>query len=432
MELIMKTEFAVVGAGVGGTTIAKELAQQGKDVTILEKGNYRELGNGRKAVSFYSGSPWSLSPGEKSDEGVGILRTIMVGGSSMVTVGNGVRALQEKMNELGISLENNFKEAEEELGIQPVPEECMGKRTTKLRKASEELGYNVDPMPKFVDFDKCRGCGNCVYGCQYGAKWTALDPLGEAQREDINLITEATVDKILHTNGQVEGLRFLKGSKTSELKAKNVILCAGGLGTPRILQKSGIQEAGSDLFGDLLVNTYGLIDDGGMENEIGMATCINEFHDDKGFILSPYLNTKLDMLLFLPILKKLHAFRRDKIMGMMTKIKDESSGKVNINGNIKKPVTDTDQEKLDQGIEISKEILIQAGCDPDSIFMSPVRGAHPGGTARIGEIVDKNLETEINGLYVSDASVLPEAPGSPPVLTLVSLSKYLANHLLKE
>lgn len=431
-ESFMGTEFAVVGAGIGGATIGRELALQGKEVTIVEKGKFRELGTGRNAISFYSSPFWSFSPGEKSAEGVPILRTIMVGGSSMVTLGNGVRALQNKMNDLGLSLEDNFREAEEELGVSPMPENLMGERTIKLKKASEELGYNVKPMPKYIDFDKCKGCGNCVYGCKFGAKWTALDYLGEAQKEGADLITEATVDKILHSHGQVEGLRFLKGSKTSELEAENVILCAGGLGTPVILQKSGLEEAGSNFFADLLVNTYGIINNGGMEDELEMATVIDEFHDEKGFILSPNVDTKLDMFLYLPTLKKLRAFRRGKIMGMMTKIKDEQSGKVNIDGKIKKPVTDSDREKLDEGIDISKEVLIQAGCDPDSIFTSPIRGAHPGGTARMGEVVDKNLETDINGLYVSDASVLPETPGSPPVLTLVSLSKYLANQLLKK
>ena len=89
----MKSVFLVVGSGVGGATVAKELANRGRDVIIVEKGKYHKLGTERRALGFYSGSLWSLCAGEKSVEGTELLRTIMVGGSSMVTLANGVRAL---------------------------------------------------------------------------------------------------------------------------------------------------------------------------------------------------------------------------------------------------------------------------------------------------------------------------------------------------
>jgi len=47
-------------------------------------------------------------------------------------------------------------------------------------------------------------------------------------------------------------------------------------------------------------------------------------------------------------------------------------------------------------------------------------------------VVDTNLKTEIDGLYVSDASVFPEALGTPVVATVVSMSKRLARHLVEQ
>jgi choline dehydrogenase-like flavoprotein len=79
---------------------------------------------------------------------------------------------------------------------------------------------------------------------------------------------------------------------------------------------------------------------------------------------------------------------------------------------------------------MSREILIKAGCDPRTIMVGPVHGAHPGATARIGEVVDQNLETRIRNLYVSDASVLPEALDRPVVLSVICLAKRLSDHLL--
>jgi choline dehydrogenase-like flavoprotein len=55
---------------------------------------------------------------------------------------------------------------------------------------------------------------------------------------------------------------------------------------------------------------------------------------------------------------------------------------------------------------------------------------HPCCTAAIGEVVDENQQTQLAGLYVSDAGVFPSPLGMPPILTIVALSKRLAAHLL--
>ena len=47
----------------------------------------------------------------------------------------------------------------------------------------------------------------------------------------------------------------------------------------------------------------------------------------------------------------------------------------------------------------------------------------------MGELLDTNLETPVRNLYCCDTSVLPEAPGRPPVLTIVVLGKRLARRL---
>lgn len=48
----------------------------------------------------------------------------------------------------------------------------------------------------------------------------------------------------------------------------------------------------------------------------------------------------------------------------------------------------------------------------------------------IGEVVDNNLKVlGCEGLYVCDASVLPVAPGLPPILTIAALAKWLAKKL---
>jgi hypothetical protein len=72
----------------------------------------------------------------------------------------------------------------------------------------------------------------------------------------------------------------------------------------------------------------------------------------------------------------------------MAKTTDDAVGNVDENGVIHKPITKDDQKRLDKGKQLSSEILMQAGANPKSIFTSPIRGAHPGGTASIGNVVN--------------------------------------------
>ena len=113
----------------------------------------------------------------------------------------------------------------------------------------------------------------------------------------------------------------------------------------------------------------------------------------------------------------------------MVKTSDECKGYVDDDGEVFKTNTIQDIRYLAEGVATAGFILEKAGVDPSTIGSTVYRGAHPGGTAKIGEIVDSNQETKIEGLFVSDASVLPISPGKPPILTILALSKRLADYL---
>ena len=182
------------------------------------------------------------------------------------------------------------------------------------------------------------------------------------------------------------------------------------------------------VFMDLLVNTYASTHGLNLIHEPTMALVDLEFHEDKGFILSPFVNHSRGFRVAEAGLSGASASDKD-LIGIMTKTTDQRAGRVFSDGSISKPVTPLDWQKLNEGSTMSKEILIKAGGDPKSIVVSKVSGAHPGGTAAIGEVVDKNLETKLSGLFCCDASVLPAAPGLPPMLTIGALGKYLARQL---
>jgi choline dehydrogenase-like flavoprotein len=131
------------------------------------------------------------------------------------------------------------------------------------------------------------------------------------------------------------------------------------------------------------------------------------------------------------LMPALRWYKWNKMLGIMIKLKDDTSGGVYPDGKISKPLTSGDEQSLNSANEVCKKILIEAGADKASIFMTPFRGTHPSGTVRVGEMLDINLQTEAQGLYVCDASVFPESLDRPTVLTIIGLGKRLAKHLLK-
>jgi choline dehydrogenase-like flavoprotein len=423
-----KYEFVIVGSGAGGATLAKELSQRGKEVLVVERGKVEDsIGGVRDCMRYFDGNKLTRT-WATSREGVYLWRTFMAGGTTIVAMGNAVRCLEDELAGFGITLDDEFAEAEGEMDVAPIAEGLLSEGAQGIRRAAHELGYRMDPMPKVIDPVRCQKCGHCYAGCVHLAKWTALDCLQEASQGGADVVYNTRIQEVVVDGGKAKGVRGIGPSGPVDFQANVVVLAAGGLGTPVILQRSGVKEAGGNLFVDLLVNTYGVTQGLNHLHEPNMALVNLEYHKSKGFLLSPFAHpTRIARFLELGV--KGMALPADRLLGVMTKITDEPAGRVHEDGSVSKPVTERDWKRLREGSSISKEILIKAGAKADSIVVTRPGGAHPGGTAAIGQVVDKDLQTRIENLFVCDASVLPTAPGLPPILTIVALSKRLGKML---
>ncbi|MCF0223906.1 MAG: GMC family oxidoreductase [Fibrobacter sp.] len=412
----------IVGSGAGGASLAKALCRKGMNNLLLERGRPQSIGKWQNCLHYYDLSPFAKRV-RKSKEGIIIWQSFLPGGSSRVSCGNIGRCLEPELQAAGIDLTNQFVECEKEINAVQLGIDMLGPRSQAILDASRQLGYGMHTATKGINETKCIKCGNCVFGCRYGAKWTAYNELCEAKKNGAHVVYDAMVSKVLFNGRKIDGVLLQNGDIH---KAKNVIVCAGGINTPIILQKSGIKNAGKKLFCDLLVNVYGHTQKT-YDNEPAMSLISTSFYQKEGFILSTYTPANhIYYYLESGIASLFHPIK--KTLGLMVKIRDDSNGFVNENGVIHKSPTYSDFEKLRKGIEISKEILERTG-DINSIHISHIQGAHCGGTCAINDVVDTNLETEYSGLYVSDASVLPKSPGFPPILTITALSRRLADHL---
>jgi choline dehydrogenase-like flavoprotein len=370
---------------------------------------------------------WALS---NSRQGFTIYRTLMIGGTTVVSCGNGVRVLGEELKCLGIDLSQEFEEAEKELGIAPLADHLIGPGSKRIMDAANRLGFEMGPMPKYIDAKKCVSCGLCILGCRSGAKWSAVAFVEEAVRHGAKVMERTYVRSIVIQNGKAVGLRAVGPRGRVDISAKKIIIAAGGIGSPALLRRSGI-EAGNRLFADLYNVTYGVLRgvDTNLQNEPSMAALSTKFKKSHGFVMAPFIDAPFFIRLFLPKLKQLRWFRYKNLLGIMVKMRDENIGKVTANERFEKKPTAADHRVLDEGARTAEKILIEAGVKKEDIMFTKPKAAHPGGSCAIGEVVDMNLKTKIDDLYVCDASVLPTSPGAPPILTIVALAKRFAKNL---
>jgi choline dehydrogenase-like flavoprotein len=431
-QTILQANVIVVGSGPGGATVARQLAREGGNVLLLERGvDYRSrLYYGTYLGALIYADRMSLL---FTKEGLNIIRPLMVGGATSMYCGCAAPPPDWLKDKYGIDIDQEVSETVEELGIAPLPPELRGRASTRIAQAAQALGYDWQPQLKFVSPERSRSfdCGaKCMLGCRCGAKWNAAEYVDQAVAAGAGLVTRARVERVSIQDGRVVGVQGKLAGKPFTARAETVVLAAGGIGTPRILHASGFAEAGAGMAMDTTVMVYGFVKERGIGNEPPMTWSWE--NEEVGYMLS----TLIDPWLLYPLITALKGIkyplywpRWNNILGVMIKLKDEISGGVFPNGKISKPLTENDRERLALADQVCHQILIEAGADPATIFTTPLRGTHPSGTVRIGTMVDENLQTAIQGLYVCDASVFPEALGRPTVLTIIGLAKRLAKHL---
>ena len=418
-------DVIIVGSGPGGGSVAHELSRRGWKALLLEKGGGEPL-RGTAAQLI----PMALIPGRSlhfTEQMVGLIHGLTLGGSSVIYYANAFEPPYEMFDKYGIDLRPEVDEIKRELPIAPLADALLGPAARRIMDSARQLGYEWNRLPKIVYQDKCRPhCDKCVMGCPYGAKWSSGMYIDGAQQNGSVLLTRASVTRVVHDHHAASGVEFKYRGREFRASAPVIVLAAGGIGTPLLLRRSGLEGAGSDFFFDPLLIVFGMVDgmDGG--KEFPMAAGHN-FHED-GYILTDLVLPRWLYWLFTSqVLRFDRLPAHSRTLPIMVKARDELGGHLTRRGAVRKRLGPGERQRLLGGYEKACQILRNAGAR--HIYKSWYLAVHPGGTARIGEFVDSNLKTEIDNLYICDASVIPEAWGLPPTLTLLALGKRLGQHL---
>ncbi|MTV39253.1 GMC family oxidoreductase N-terminal domain-containing protein [Duganella radicis] len=409
----------IVGSGPGGASVARELARRRLRVLLLERGSAAPLQGTLRQMAGIAAIPGKSSFLHR-DASL-LVSGMTVGGTSAINFATAA-APPAMFSAHGIDLGPALTALRAELPISQLPDELIGPLAARIRQGALAQQLDWRKLDKLIRPSICRsGCWRCVYGCPFGAKWTARDFVDEAIQLGSTLIDQARVDSVMVENGRATGVRYQHGGRRQQAMAHNVILAAGGIASPRLLHASGLHPASSSFFSDPVIAVMGHVDDIEGGAEVPMAAGL--YLHQEGIALA-------DMTLPKPMYQAFAAQvgRLDRLaahagtLSIMVKVRDEIGGGIGPLW-VDKTLTASDRNKLATGVDMARGILRAAGAR--KIFKSWHFAAHPGGSVRIGEGVDSNLQTATANLYVCDASVIPQPWGLPPTLTLLCLGKRL-------
>jgi len=427
MPVPRSTQFdaIVVGSGPGGATVARDLSRRGQRVLILERGRNAAIrGSATQAI-------WDLTfPGRGlavTPELLAVVRGITTGGSSVFYYATAIDPPLDMFRRHGIELAEDVDEIKTELPLGPLSDELIGPAASRIMASASELGYDWRPLPKLVYQDRCRpDCDLCTLGCPHGAKWSSRVFVEEAVERGARLLTGARVERVLRSNGSAVGVEARVDGRRQRFEAGHVVLAAGGIGSSEILRASGIDRAGHDIFFDPLVVVQGEVAGLRAGREFPMAAGM--LLEEEGCMLADLSWPRWMYQLFAAEVGRVDRLLvQRRTLPIMIKLRDELGGHLTDRGGVRKRLSARDRQRLQRGSQHARRILARAGAR--KLFSTWYFASHPGGSAKIGDVVDANLATEVNGLSVCDASVIPEAWGLPPTLTILALARRLARQL---
>ncbi len=285
----------VIGSGAGGATVARQL-QGSFDVTILEAGkefkpfsmNPYLLEKMRKSGLFLDERMIQLLfPAmkiQKTKDRMVLVKGIGYGGTTTLCAGNAIR-MDEDLKNIGIDLDEEFNEIYHEIPVTSDHYHLWKETTRKLFEICKDMNLDPRPLPKMGDYKRCKNCGKCILGCANGVKWDSRKYLQDAVEKGARIVDGCRVVKIDVHNKQANGVYARKGWQTRFYAADLIILAAGGLGTPVILQNSGI-ECEKKLFVDPVLCVAAENKETNQDRELSMPFVVQKEH----YILSPYFD----------------------------------------------------------------------------------------------------------------------------------------------
>src|SRR5215831_234703 len=264
-------DFVIVGSGYGGAITAARLANAQLNtkpsVCILERGKEWQPGEFPESTTDVLGALRSdLNPlglyELLNHPDISVIKGSGLGGTSLINANVAILPDREVFEQFHWptaidydTLLPFYDKAQEVLSANRHPRAMQLKKVQALDRRAREFGSTVQPLDIVVNFSidgdnqfgqaqkPCIDCGNCVSGCNVGAKNTLyMNYLPMAKNAGATILTQTKVEWIekLKTGGwRIHGQHIDgQGSHQFTMDAAEVVLSAGSLNSTEILLRS--------------------------------------------------------------------------------------------------------------------------------------------------------------------------------------------------
>ncbi|HYJ80515.1 MAG TPA: GMC family oxidoreductase, partial [Longimicrobiaceae bacterium] len=492
----VRADVCVVGSGAGGAVAAARLAAAGHEVVLLEEGGFWRAEQLSEREGEMTARLYADAGARATDDlAVPMLQGRCVGGGTAVNWMIMLRTPEWVLDEwaaehgtVGMSaaeLEPEFRRIEDETHTRAVPGDAHNPPNRALLDGAAALGWSAHAAR--INARGCIRSGFCGLGCRYEARQGATATyLPAALAAGARLFADVRVDRV--ERAEAGGRAPLKrvhatvldratGTPRGRLvvEAPVVVLAAGAVGTPALLQRSGLGGGGVGRFlrlhpTTLVVGLYGreMYPAAG----IPLSAVCDEFlrtgADGYGFWIEcppsyPALAAAALPGFGAPHRAVMERFRT--LAPFVVLVRDGartavSNGGVSVgrDGRVRigYRLGRAERERMKRGMQAAARLHFAAGaqeavtlhaggcrlrgpadlaalgrrpCGPNQLG---VLSAHVNGTCRLG--TDPTLSGctpdgerhGVPGLYVADGSLLPTAPGVNPQETIMAVASVVA------
>src|SRR5271165_5837120 len=483
-DLELTCEVCVVGSGAGGGTAAGVLAAAGKDVVVLEAGDYyddadfdgAELGGFKR---LYAEAGFAAT----ADHSVGLLAGECLGGGTVVNYCTSFRTPEDVRAEWAGAGVPWFASEEYTQSLDAVCERLsvnvehneVSCREQVMERGLRALGWHVDRMPRNVTHcDAKKVCGYCGYGCAVKAKQSTVKTwLADAEHHGARIFVGTQALRVTIQGGRATGVEArTRGDHRVRVRCKAVVVACGSIHTPALLLRSGLRNAhiGQHLHLHPVSNVCGVFDEEIRPWEGTMQAIYSDEHRkmDGGYGVK-YETTSLQPVIAAAVLpwREPRQYRAllEKLShtsGIGVLLRDRDGGRVTVDRS-GAPVSHYALSKFDaghlrEGFIGAARILEAAGArliySPHAKFCSYQPGIHGSldsftremdaagwgssqvalfsfhimGTARLGgspAISATNPDGEcweMRNLYVMDGASFPSASGVNPMISIEAIA----------
>jgi choline dehydrogenase-like flavoprotein len=478
MKIKYQTEYVIVGSGASGGIIFNEMQERKVNCILIESGKWHSQQTFKKNFLHSAKNLW-VDAGYQFAKGssvIPILQGSCIGGSTVIN-GSIMQIVDinyiNKINEIFknnsiFDIDNIYKHQEKVVALFKIKKNTEHViKDSFLKKICQKLNWTVESQMRAAP--QCEFSEHCLNGCPNNAKLTIENLI--LKKEYKNILHSTKVNKLILKKNKVTLVECQNEEESFYIKAKKIIICAGAIGSPKILLNSNINNKFIGKNFQCHLSTSITADFGHDKKKIDilpMGYQIKTNLDSVGTFFSQSIPEEL-------LLSKIPVYGEDLIKinssiknfsSWVSSVSSKSKGSVSLDffGNTKinfSPTLDDLKKILFSNYQISKFLFMLGAkkvylpihdfsiCnslkDLEKIHNSKlvaknflISSSHLFGSCSpsiepLKGVIDKDFKVKnIDNLYVIDASSLPLPTSYNPQLAIMVIAKSAINYLLNK